>query len=214
MDFHVLIPARLESSRLKNKMLLDLQGVPLVIRTAQQALKSVAKQVCIATDNEHIDALAKAHNIKHVLTRNHETGTDRLAEAAQILGLPTDAIIVNVQGDEPLIDPELINAVAQQLHGSQANMATAAAPIEQRAQLFNPNTVKVVCDFKKQALYFSRAPIPWERNDDDTHNWSQAVSDLDQPAPAQALHHIGIYAYRNAFLQRFPTLAPGTLERL
>src|SRR5699024_5023742 len=142
MDFHVLIPARLESSRLKNKMLLDLQGVPLVIRTAQQALKSVAKQVCIATDNEQIAALAQAHNIKHVLTRNHETGTDRLAEAAQILGLPTDAIIVNVQGDEPLIDPELINAVAQQLHGSQANMATAAAPIEQRAQLFNPNTVK------------------------------------------------------------------------
>jgi len=214
MDFHVLIPARLESARLKNKMLLDLLGVPLVIRTAQQALKSNAQKVYIATDNDQIAALAQAHNIKHVLTRTHETGTDRLAEAAQILKLPAEAVIVNVQGDEPLIDPELINAVAKQLQGSRANMATAAAPIEQRAQLFNPNTVKVVCNFEQQALYFSRAPIPWARNDNDAHDWAQASSDLDQPAPAQALHHIGIYAYRNAFLQRFPTLAPGVLERL
>src|SRR5699024_11420312 len=97
------------------------------------------------------------------MTRTNETGTDRLAKAAQILQWPAEAVIVNVQGDEPLIDPELINAVAQQLQGSRANMATAAAPIGQRAQLFNPNTVKVVCNFEQQALYFSRAPIPWAR---------------------------------------------------
>src|SRR5690625_2045636 len=198
MDFYVLIPARLESTRLENKMLQDLQGVPLVVRTAQQAQKSAAQAVYIATDNAQIAAVARAHGIDHVMTRSHETGTDRLAEAAHILDLPPDAIIVNVQGDEPLIDPLLINAVAQ---------------------LFHPNIVKVVYDFQQQALYFSRAPIPWERDGDNSPDASSkgAASRGDTPPndpPAPALHHMGIYAYRNAFLQRFPTLSPGVLERL
>ncbi|HLS16246.1 MAG TPA: 3-deoxy-manno-octulosonate cytidylyltransferase [Paenalcaligenes sp.] len=220
MDFYVLIPARLESTRLENKMLQDLQGVPLVVRTAQQAQKSAAQAVYIATDNAQIAAVARAHGIDHVMTRSHETGTDRLAEAAHILDLPPDAIIVNVQGDEPLIDPLLINAVAQQLQqDTEAAMATAAAPLKERAQLFDPNIVKVVCDFQQQALYFSRAPIPWERDGDNSPDASSkgAASRGDTPPndpPAPALHHMGIYAYRNAFLQRFPTLSPGVLERL
>lgn len=214
MDFYVLIPARLESTRLKNKMLLDLNGLPLVIRTAQQAQKSSAQRVFIATDNSEIAAVAKTHGIDCVITRQHETGTDRLAEATEQLKLPKEAIIVNVQGDEPLIDPQLINAVAEQLKiDPQAQMATAAAPLTTQNNLFNPNIVKVVCNNQQQAMYFSRAPIPWARGSYDATTPASSSADTQNPA-FDALHHIGIYAYRNDFLQLFPSLTSGTLERL
>lgn len=213
MDFYVLIPARLESTRLKNKMLQDLHGLPLVIRTARQAQLSQARQVFIATDNNEIAAAATTHGIRPIMTGPHDTGTDRLAAAAQQLQLPQEAIIVNVQGDEPLIDPQLINAVAKQLAiNPQAEMATAAAALNSFEQLFNPNVVKVVCNQQQQALYFSRAPIPWVR---DQYPIPTQLPQLSpHPTVTAALHHIGIYAYRNHFLQRFPTLPSGTLEHL
>jgi|SRR5690625_1022607 len=210
MSFSVLIPARLESARLKNKMLVDIHGVPLVVRTARQALRSQADRVYIATDSEAIAQAAQRHDIAVVRTQAHETGTDRIAQAAQILDLAAEEIIVNVQGDEPLIDPALINKVAAQLHNDpEASMATAAAPLTKGDSFFNPNIVKVVCNTRQQALYFSRAPIPWDRDAFDTAQYKPP-----KKAPAQTLQHIGIYAYKNHFLQRFPQLSPGVLERL
>lgn len=210
MSFYVLIPARLESARLKNKMLLDIHGIPLVVRTARQAQRSRARQVYIATDSEHIAQAAQSHGIAVVHTRAHDTGTDRIAEAAQTLGLAAEDIIINVQGDEPLIDPTLIDEVADQLRNDlEASMATAAAPLTDGDSFFNPNIVKVVCNARQQALYFSRAPIPWVRAVFDT-----AQHGPSKKTPSQALHHIGIYAYKNHFLQRFPQLTPGILERL
>lgn len=210
MSFYVLIPARLESSRLKNKMLLDLQGIPLVIRTALQAQHSSAEKVFIATDSECILQVAQQYNIPAVRTQAHATGTDRIAAAAQTLGLEAEEIIINVQGDEPLIDPALINQVAQQLQNDpKACMSTAAAPLTDHDSFFNPNIVKVVCNAQQQALYFSRAPIPWARDQFDA-----AQNKAEKPAPCGALQHIGIYAYKNHFLQRFPRLSPGVLEQL
>lgn len=209
-DFFVLIPARLGSVRLANKMLLDLKGTPLVIRTAQRAQQSAAKKTLIATDSDEIAEKATAHGIPVVRTGKHHTGTDRLAEAAKKLGVADDAIIVNVQGDEPLIDPELINQVANQLClDKEATMATAAAKLTNKTALLNPNTVKVVCNYQQRALYFSRAAIPWPRD----------YFELDQQKqkkipPNTALQHIGIYAYRNHFLQKFTSLSVGHLERI
>jgi|SRR5690625_818181 len=214
MSFYVLIPARLESTRLKNKMLLDLEGLPLIVRTARQAQQSAAAQVWVATDSTQIADTVRQYGIQAVLTQDHPTGTDRLAEAAQLLQFKDQDIIVNVQGDEPLIDPALIDQVAAQLQNdAQASMATAAAPLADGPSLFNPNIVKVVCNTKQQALYFSRAPIPWARDAFDSYQ-----EDTQQPAhrltPVHARHHIGIYAYRHAFLQQFPVLPTGSLEQL
>lgn len=210
MSFYVLIPARLQSTRLENKMLIDLHGVPLVVRTAQQAQRSAAKKVCIATDSEQIARAAQQHDIPVVRTQAHDTGTDRIAEAAHTLGLAADEIIVNVQGDEPLIDPVLINQVAGQLkNNSCASMATAAAALTDAQSLFDPNVVKVVCNAQQQALYFSRAPIPWERD-----RFDAAQKPTGNLTPHMALQHIGLYAYKNHFLQCFPHLPPGVLERL
>lgn|SRR5690625_272155 len=210
MQFYVLIPARLESSRLENKMLCDIQGVPLVIRTAKQAQKSAAKKVFIATDSDKIAQTASQYGIASIRTQQHQTGTDRIAEAASQLELDPTDIIVNVQGDEPLIAPLLINQVAQRLyHDPDASMATVAAPLTTMRSLMDPNIVKVVCNNQQQALYFSRAPIPWARDQFDADQ-----NNSPNTPPPQALHHIGIYAYRNHFLQRFPTLAAGQLERI
>ena len=209
--FVVVIPARQASSRLPGKMLADLAGKPMVLRVAEQALASNASRVVIATDHPTIAQAARSGGIETLLTRvDHPSGTDRLAEAAAQLGLPDDTIVVNVQGDEPLIDPKLINRVAHQLAQEQdplVVMATCATPLTEAANFFNPNVVKVVCNQQGRALYFSRAPIPWDRE-----AFQTAEKNLQSGFPA--LHHIGLYAYRVAFLKRFPTLDVGVLERL
>jgi 3-deoxy-manno-octulosonate cytidylyltransferase (CMP-KDO synthetase) len=207
MNFTVIIPARAGASRLPGKPLLDIAGKPMVVRTAEQASRSNAQRVVVATDDDAILTIVQKYGFDALLTRaDHPTGTDRLAEAAAHLSLNDNAIVVNVQGDEPLIDPEQINLVADLLARSpQAAMATCAAPIRSIEALFDPNAVKVVCNQRQQALYFSRAPIPWARD---------ALADgqrrLAQGIPA--LHHIGLYSYRVSFLKKFPTLPIGPLE--
>ncbi len=209
MSFTVIIPARADSSRLPGKALLDLAGLPMVVRTALQAGKSQAQQVVVATDHAAIASACKLHGIKALMTRNdHPSGTDRIAEAAAQLSLLERQIIVNVQGDEPMIEPQLINAVADLLaRHPQAAMATCATAITQAAELFNPNVVKLVCDASGKAMYFSRAPIPWARD---------ALADGQQRlAPGlPAWHHLGLYAYTASFLQIFPGLQTGQLEQL
>ncbi len=207
--FIVVIPARQASTRLPGKMLADLGGKPMVVRVAEQALASKATRVVIATDHADIAHATRAAGIDTLMTRvDHASGTDRLAEAAAQLGLTDQTIVVNVQGDEPLIEPQLINRVAQQLTlDTEAAIATCASPLTEATSLFNPNIVKVVCDQRARALYFSRAPIPWDRDGFQTDERT-----LTRGFPA--LHHIGLYAYRVEFLKRFPTLSAGVLERL
>ncbi|MDI1350763.1 3-deoxy-manno-octulosonate cytidylyltransferase [Aquabacterium sp.] len=206
MGFTVLIPARLASTRLPDKPLADIAGLPMVVRVAQRAALSQASRVVVATDSERILQTCQQHGVQAVLTRaDHPTGSDRLAEACALLGLDGQDRIVNVQGDEPLIDPALINACADVLDArSDCVMSTAAHAIGSAADFANPNVVKVVTDAQGRALYFSRAPIPWWR---------------DAPAPATPatgagtpLRHIGIYGYRAGFLRRFPQLAVSPLE--
>jgi len=205
--FIVIIPARLASSRLPGKMLADIAGVPMVVRVAQRAARSGAQDILIATDDEGIAQVVRTFGIHAVMTRgDHPSGTDRLAETVAHLKLSDDAIVVNVQGDEPLIDPALIHQVASLLAQHPcAAIATCAAPITDAAHFFNPNVVKVVCDKNNLALYFSRAPIPWDR---------EALSKGSQALPPglPALHHIGLYAYRVHFLKTFPDLSRGILE--
>lgn len=190
-------------------MLADLAGKPMVLRVAEQALASKAARVVIATDHPDIAQVARTAGVETLMTRvDHVSGTDRLAEVVTQLDLPNDTIVVNVQGDEPLMDPHLIDRVAQQLtQDPEAAMATCASPLSEAASFFNPNVVKVVCDHRGRALYFSRAPIPWDRERFDTEHRTLAA---DFPA----LHHIGLYAYRVEFLKRFPGLSAGALERL
>lgn len=207
MEFTAVIPARAASTRLPNKPLLDIAGKPMVVRTAEQAAQSRAGRVVVATDDPRILAVVKAHGFDALLTRpDHPTGTDRLAEVAQLLKLAPGAIVVNVQGDEPLINPDQINAVADLLAAQPtAAMATCASPIADASALFNPNVVKLVCDRRQRALYFSRAPIPWARD-----GLAGGGQQLTPGLPA--LHHIGLYAYRASFLHQFASLAPGPLE--
>jgi len=208
LNFTVLIPARLGSTRLPNKPLADIGGVPMVVRVAQRVLSiaSPANQmrVVVAGDSPEIISACKAHGIEAVLTRtDHPSGSDRLAEACQILGLKDDEIVVNVQGDEPLIDPTLVHAVAQLLtQQALASMSTAAHAIEDWTEFTNPNVVKVVVDGQGLALYFSRAPIPHRRD-------QPSANALPSPAP---LRHIGIYGYRVGFLRQFPTLPQAPIE--
>ena len=202
-DFKIVIPARYASARLPGKPLLDIGGKPMVVRVAEQAAKSGASEVVIATDFEKIMQVAHEHNVKAVMTNiNHASGTDRINEVAQLLGWTDNEIVVNVQGDEPLIDPELIKEVAQHLANSQdAVMATACHAIHDEASLLNPNIVKVVFDANGNALYFSRAPIPYPR--DDAHK-----------AKLHAHRHIGLYAYRVGFLKKYAELAVTELEKI
>ena len=202
-DFKIVIPARYASARLPGKPLLDIGGKPMVVRVAEQAAKSGASEVVIATDFEKIMQVAHEHNVKAVMTNiNHASGTDRINEVAQLLGWTDNEIVVNVQGDEPLIDPELIKEVAQHLANSQdAVMATACHAIHDEASLLNPNIVKVVFDANGNALYFSRAPIPYPR--DDAHK-----------AKLHAHRHIGLYAYRVRFLKKYAELAVTELEKI
>ncbi len=204
--FTVLIPARMASTRLPDKPLADLGGAPMVVRVAQRALQSGARRCVVAADCPAIVAACQQHAIEAVLTRtDHPSGSDRLAEACGLLGLPEDAIVVNVQGDEPLIEPSLIDAVARLLAArTDASMSTAAHRIDSVADFTNPNVVKVVLDARQFALYFSRAPIPWWRD-----GFTQGINALPQPAP---LRHVGIYAYRVGFLRRFPGLSQAPVE--
>ena len=203
MSFKVVIPARYASTRLPGKPLLDIAGKPMVVRVAEQAAKSGASEIVVATDFEKIMQVASEHNIKAVMTRmDHASGTDRIAEVAQKLNWADDEIVVNVQGDEPLIDPELINEVARHLTNSKdAVMATACHAIHDEASLLNPNIVKVVMDTHGNALYFSRAPIPYPRDD----AYKQHI---------QAHRHIGIYAYRVGFLKQYAQLVVTELEKI
>lgn len=205
--FIVVVPARRASTRLPDKPLADINGLPMVVHTARQALKSRALRVVIATDDPEIAHVAQQHAIEAVLTRaDHPTGTDRLAETAILLGLDDDTIVVNVQGDEPLIDPELINQVAQLLaEHPEADIATCASRITSADTLFNPNAVKVVCTLQGSAMYFSRAPIPWARD-----TLAKTPGALADNLPA--LHHIGLYAYRARFLHTFTQLPPTPIE--
>jgi len=208
MSFIAVVPARLSSTRLPNKPLIDICGKPMVVHTAERARASQADRVIIATDDRSIEAAARSHGFEALLTRaDHPSGTDRLAEVAESLELDDDAVLVNVQGDEPLIEPGLIDAVAGLLQRDPgAAMATCASRISSAATLFNPNAVKVVCNAAGHALYFSRAAIPWAR-DAFTHDRGSL------PAQLNALHHIGLYAYRAGFLRQFSTLPQGPLER-
>lgn len=204
--FTVLVPARLASSRLPNKPLADIEGLPMVVRVAQRAALSKAAQVVVAADSPDIVSACEAHGIRALLTQiDHPSGSDRLAEASALLGLNDDDMVVNVQGDEPLIDPELINQVADLLsQRDAASMSTAAHAIDNVAEFTNPNVVKVVIDQAQLALYFSRAPIPWWRDGN-----VQGVQSLPSPVP---LRHIGIYGYRVGFLRTFPQLPPAPVE--
>ncbi|MGE5171898.1 MAG: 3-deoxy-manno-octulosonate cytidylyltransferase [Rudaea sp.] len=207
MSFSVLIPARYASSRLPGKALADLGGKPMVVRVAERAGESGAARVVVATDDVRIEQAVRAHGIDVVLTRaDHASGTDRLAEAAARLALADDEIVVNAQGDEPLLDPRLIGRVAGMLEeNADVDIATACHPIADIDEAFSPHVVKVALDARRRALYFSRAPIPWARN---------AFADTPRTLPPglPIFRHYGLYAYRVAFLRRFPTLAVSPLE--
>ena len=206
--FTVIIPARLASSRLPEKALADIAGKPMVVRVAERAKLSEAQRVVVATDHTTIAAACSEYGIEAVLTGNqHASGTARLAEAALLLGMADEDIAVNVQGDEPLIDPALINRTAELLGSSSAQMATAAHPIADAAEFLNPNCVKVVLDQRRNALYFSRAPIAWPR---DAFAETQAVL----PEGFAPLRHIGLYAYRVGFLHQYVGLPPSPLESI
>ncbi|HEX5162689.1 MAG TPA: 3-deoxy-manno-octulosonate cytidylyltransferase [Steroidobacteraceae bacterium] len=203
MPFRVVIPARYDSSRLPGKVLLPLAGKPMLQWVHERARDSKATEVVIATDDERIAEAARGFAADVAMTgRTHVSGTDRIAEVAAARGWQDDDIVVNVQGDEPLIPPAVIDQVAALLHAhARADIATLAARIDQVADLNDPNNVKVACDASGRALYFSRAPIPWNRD---------AVNTL---TPA-SLRHIGIYAYRVAALRRLASLPASRLEQI
>jgi len=206
LNFTVLIPARLASTRLPNKPLADIGGAPMVVRVAQRVMSVTGSsgrvRVVVAADSPSIISACEAHGVDALLTRaDHPSGSDRLAEACQLLGLGDDEIVVNVQGDEPLIDPSLVGAVAQLLtERPEASMSTAAHAIDNWVDFTNPNFVKVVLDARGLALYFTRAPVPY---------WRDQPGTLPSPAP---LRHIGIYGYRVGFLRQFPSLPQAPIE--
>ncbi|MEQ1685994.1 MAG: 3-deoxy-manno-octulosonate cytidylyltransferase [Burkholderiaceae bacterium] len=206
MSFTVLVPARLASTRLPGKPLADIGGVPMIVRVARQAALSSASAVVVAADHADIVDACLAHDVRAVLTRDdHATGSDRLAEACALLGLDGQDVVVNVQGDEPLIDPGLIDACAALLsRRPDCVMSTAAHAIDTMEEFDNPNVVKVVLDAAHNALFFSRAPIPWWRD-------ARAAGRDALPSPAP-LRHIGLYAYHAGFLRRFPGLPASPLE--
>jgi len=208
MSFTVLIPARLASTRLPNKPLVDIGGLPMVVRVAKRVTAGMQGpvRVVVAADDASIVEACQAHQIECLLTRtDHPSGSDRLAEACALLGLADEDIVVNVQGDEPLIDTGLVQAVADLLaQHPQAAMGTAAHAIHDVAEFRNPNVVKVVTDAAGMALYFSRAPIAWWRD-----GFAEGVNSLPTPAP---LRHVGIYSYRVGFLRQFPQLPQAPVE--
>lgn len=210
MRFYVVIPARYASTRLPAKPLKEIAGKPMIQHVYERACESETARVVIATDDERIETVAKNFGADVVMTsRDHNSGTDRLQEVVRKLGLSPTDIVVNVQGDEPLIPPEVINQVANNLGANEfASVATLSEPIHTLEDFRNPNIVKIVADQQGKALYFSRAPIPWPRD-----HFAQAdVSALPTEFPAQ--RHIGIYAYRVALLDRFVTWPQAQLEKI
>lgn len=206
--FSVLIPARYASTRLPGKPLADVAGKPMIVRVAERARSSGAARVAVATDDARIRDAVEAHGFDAVMTRaDHATGTDRLAEAAVKLGLPASDVVVNVQGDEPLLEPALIRQMAVLLQGAaDAAIATACHPITDVREAFNPNVVKVALDARNYALYFSRATIPWARD-------AFAAGTDALPSGLPLYRHYGLYAYRVSFLLEYPSMAPSPLER-
>ena len=206
--YTVLIPARLASTRLPNKPLADIAGKPMVVRVAERVKSGLPDEVrvIVAADDESILAACQMHGVQCMLTRqDHVSGSDRLAEACELLNLSNDHIVVNVQGDEPLIDTALVSEVATLLQKHPtASMGTAAHPIHSAEEFHNPNVVKVVCNSAGFALYFSRAPIPWWRD-----GFSHSTSELP---PDRPLRHIGLYSYRVGFLRAFPQLTQAPCE--
>jgi 3-deoxy-manno-octulosonate cytidylyltransferase (CMP-KDO synthetase) len=207
-DFSVVIPARYASTRLPGKPLLEIAGRPMVVHVAQRARESGAAEVCIATDDERVAAAAAAHGCSALMTSaHHASGTDRSAEVANARGWPDDRIVVNVQGDEPRIDPRLIREVARVLEREPGLvMSTACHALHDARDMLDPNVVKVVLDARNHALYFSRATIPWARD-----AFSAAPGTL--PGGLPIYRHIGIYAYRCGFLKRYPGLPAPAIER-
>ncbi|MDT8999186.1 3-deoxy-manno-octulosonate cytidylyltransferase [Paucibacter sp. APW11] len=206
MSFTVIVPARLASTRLPGKPLADIHGLPMIVLVARRAALSQASQVVVATDAAEVMAACEAHGVKALLTRaDHPSGSDRLAEACTQLGLQGNDLVVNVQGDEPLIAPAMIDACAAQLAlRPECVMATVAHELRDVSEFNNPNVVKLVTDALGRALYFSRAPIPC---------WRDAPV-AGQPAPGAVYRHVGLYAYQAGFLRRFPTLAASPLEQI
>lgn len=206
MDFVVVLPARHASTRLPGKPLADIAGKPMIVRVAERARESGAREIWVATDHEPVAEAARAHGFQAMMTRaDHPSGTDRIAEVARTRGWPDDTIVVNVQGDEPRISPVLIRDVAGQLAGHEsAAIATACHEITNDRDLFDPNVVKVVTDHAGFALYFSRATIPYARD------WFRTQSSIPPGLPA--FRHIGIYAYRCSFLRAYASLAPAPIE--
>lgn len=207
MKFHVVIPARYASSRLPGKPLADIGGKPMVVRVAERAMASGADEVVVAVDDVRVQLAVEAAGYRAIMTsQQHASGTDRLAEVAAILGCADADILVNVQGDEPLIEPGLIRECALTLAArEQAAIATLAHPLHDVDEFRNANIVKVVTDEQGYALYFSRAPIPWPRD--------AFASGESLPQDMPVLRHIGLYAYRAQFLRAFTSLAPAPLER-
>ncbi|OQA30003.1 MAG: 3-deoxy-manno-octulosonate cytidylyltransferase [Betaproteobacteria bacterium ADurb.Bin341] len=208
-EFKIVIPARYASTRLPGKPLIDLGGKPMVVRVAERARLSGARELWVATDHAEVKAAAEAHGVPALMTRSdHPTGTDRLAEVVKLRGWPDDALVVNVQGDEPLIDPEVIAHVAHQLATSGADIATVAHPVTEAADFFNPNVVKVVCRADGDAAYFSRAPIPYARD-----HFAREGGGETLPPGFAALRHVGLYAYRAGFLKAYSSLTPAPAEQ-
>jgi 3-deoxy-manno-octulosonate cytidylyltransferase (CMP-KDO synthetase) len=206
--FIVIVPARLASTRLPRKPLADIGGVPMVVRVARAAAASGAERVVVAADSPEIVEACRACGVQAIATgASHATGTDRLAEAVVLLQLDDDAIVVNVQGDEPLMPPAVVQSVAEALASrADCDIATACHPLGDADEFFSPNVVKVVVDSTGRALYFSRAPIPWSRD-------AFATTRDRLPAGLPAQRHVGLYAYRAGFLRRFPQLQPALLEQ-
>lgn len=206
--FKAVIPARHASMRLPGKPLLDIAGKPMVVRVAEQAMKSGADEVLIATDHLEIEAACKAHGLQVLMTRSDwPTGTDRISEVVQIMGWTDDTVVVNVQGDEPLIDPKLIDLVANTLLTGQQDIATCGHGIESWDEFKNPNVVKIAMREDGEALYFSRAPIPFPRDAYATESWPKSA-----PEKQLGIRHIGLYAYRARFLKKYQTLQPASIE--
>ncbi|WDS36571.1 3-deoxy-manno-octulosonate cytidylyltransferase [Pseudoxanthomonas sp.] len=206
--FVVAIPARHDASRLPGKPLRLLGGRPLVLHVAERALAAGAREVWVATDDERVARVLEGSGVQVAMTAaSHASGSDRLAECARIAGWSDDTLVVNLQGDEPFAPPEGIRAVAAALSSSGHPMATLATPITEAEQVFDPNAVKLVVADNGDALYFSRAPLPWHRD-----GFARSRDVLPE-SPAPFLRHIGIYAYRAGFLRQFAALPPGRLER-
>ena len=206
MSFTVVIPARYQSTRLPGKPLADICGKPMIQWVYEQAVQAGADKVIVATDDSRVEQAVEAFGGQVCMTSpNHESGTERLAEVVEKMAIPDDHIIVNVQGDEPLIPPSIITQVAENLVNSQAPMSTLAVEISDEAEVFNPNAVKVLTDKDGYAMYFSRATIPWDRD-----SFAEDAKIIKQPL----MRHIGIYAYRAGFINTYINWEPTALEKI